>query len=92
MQYGDVHMGNEGPIVVKNLIIQYCQTGHYATTQYLDIYVKSSHQNGYFFTNGKFGVTHYYGMDGKEIILNQGKTWVCIVNADDKDEIGIYGE
>lgn len=103
MQYGDVHRGDEGPIAVKNVIIQYCQTGHYATTQYLNINVHSLNENGYFFTgglgipiswekDGEFGVTHYYGMDGKEIVLNQGKTWVCIVNSMDKDEIGIYGE
>lgn len=103
MQYGDVHYGNEGPITVKNLIIQFCQTGRYATTQYLNINVHTSGENGYFFTNGmgipitwekdgEFGVTHYYGPDGKEIILNQGKTWVCIVNALDKDKVIINGE
>lgn len=102
-QYGDIHRGNEGPITTKNLIIQYCQTGRYATTEYLNINVHTSGENGYFFTNGKgipitwdkdgeFGVTHYYGPDGKEIILNQGKTWVCIVNALDKSKIEIYGE
>ncbi|MDO5348432.1 MAG: DUF3048 domain-containing protein [Lachnospiraceae bacterium] len=102
-QYGDIHQGNEGPITAKNLIIQYCQTGRYATTEYLNINVHTSGENGYFFTNGKgipitwekdgeFGVTHYYGPDGKEIILNQGQTWVCIVNALDKSKIEIYGE
>ncbi len=102
-QYNDVHKGDEGPIAVKNLIIQYCQTGHYASTAYLNINVHTSGENGYFFTNGKgipilwekdgeFGVTHYYGPDGEEIVLNQGKTWVCIVSAVDKDKLEIYGE
>lgn len=102
-QYRDVHSGDEGPITVKNVLFQYCVTGHYANTEYLNIYVHSCNETGYFFTNGKgipvtwdkdgeFGVTHYYGPDGKEIILNQGKTWVCIVNAADKDKIEIYGE
>lgn len=102
-QYRDVHSGDEGPITVKNVLIQYCVTGRYATTEYLNIYIHSSNETGYFFTNGKaipitwdkdgeFGVTHYYGPDGKEIILNQGKTWVCIVNVADKDKIEIYGE
>ena len=102
-QYRDVHKGDEGPITVKNVLIQYCQTGRYATTQYLNINVHTSGENGYYFTNGKgipitwekdgeFGVTHYYGPDGKEIILNQGKTWVCIVNALDENKTEIYGE
>ncbi|MDO5416749.1 MAG: DUF3048 domain-containing protein [Lachnospiraceae bacterium] len=102
-QYGDLHRGSEGPIAVKNLIIQYCQTGHYATTEYLNINVHTSGENGYYFTNGQgipitwdkdgeFGVTHYYGPDGKEIILNQGRTWVCIVNALDENKLEIYGE
>ena len=103
LQYGDPHLGDEGPIAVKNLIIQYCQTGHYATTAYLNINVHTSGENGYYFTggmgipitwekDGEFGLTHYYGPDGKEIVLNQGKTWVCIVNALDEDKTVIYGE
>ncbi len=102
-QYRDVHRGSDGPITVKNVLIQYCQTGRYAMTQYLNINVHTSGENGYFFTNGKgipitwekdgeFGVTHYYGAYGKEIILNQGKTWVCIVNALDENKTEIYGE
>lgn len=102
-QYGDIHEGNEGPITVKNLIIQYCQMGYYATTEYRNINVHTSGENGYYFTNGygipitwekdgEFGVTHYYGPDGKEIILNQGKTWICIVNALDEDKLEIYEE
>ena len=103
LQYGDPHLGDEGPIAVKNLIIQYCQTGHYATTAYLNINVHTSGENGYYFTggmgipitwekDGEFGLTHYYGPDGKVIVLNQGKTWVCIVNALDEDKTVIYGE
>ena len=102
-QYGDIHEGNEGPITVKNLIIQYCQMGYYATTEYRNINVHTSGENGYYFTNGygipitwekdgEFGVTHYYGPDGKEIILNQGKTWICIVDALDEDKLEIYEE
>ncbi|MFR4579290.1 MAG: DUF3048 C-terminal domain-containing protein [Clostridium fessum] len=46
---------------------------------------------GYYFTNGHghsdslgkdgaYGVTKYYDMDGQEIKLNPGKTWVCILS------------
>jgi hypothetical protein len=31
------------------------------------------------YASENFGVTHYYDSDGNEITLNQGKTWVCIV-------------
>lgn len=50
-------------------------------------------REGYYFTNGKyekitwkkdgeFGVTRYYDLDGNEITLNKGKTWICIIGAD----------
>lgn len=101
-QYGDVHYGSEGPIAVKNLIIQYCSAGHYATTEYLNIDVHTS-QYGYYMTNGRaiplswkkdgqFGVTHYYNVDNEEITLNQGKTWVCIVPTGDFGKTEIYGK
>ena len=52
---------------------------------------------GYYITDGKaipiiwekdgeFGVTHYYDQDHKEIVLNQGKTWVCIIPTKDFDK------
>ncbi len=98
-QYGDVHQGSEGPIAVKNVIFQYCQSGFYASTQYLNINVHTG-EYGYYLTDGKaipvswekdgeFGVTHYYDLDHDEIVLNQGKTWVCIIPTKnfDKSEI-----
>lgn len=101
-QYGGKHLGDEGQIAVKNIIFQYCEYGHYATTEYLNINVHSS-EKGYYFTNGKcvsvtwkkdgeFGVTHYYDEDGQEIKLNPGKTWVCIIPTDRYDKAEFYGE
>ncbi len=101
-QHESVHNGSEGPIAVKNIIIQYCSTGHYATTEYLNIDVHTS-QYGYYITNGQaiplswekdgqFGVTHYYNVDNEEITLNQGKTWVCIIPTSDFDKTEIYGK
>lgn len=109
-QYGGVHQGDEGPIAVKNILFQYCPTGHYATTAYLDITVHNStkptetqYDYGYYFTNGRgipiswekdgdFGVTHYYDMEHKEITLNQGKTWICIIPTSDFDKTKIHGK
>lgn len=95
-QYGDVHRGSEGPVAVKNVIFQYCQSGFYASTQYLNINVHTG-EYGYYITDGKaipitwekdgeFGVTHYYDHDHNEIVLNQGKTWVCIIPTKDFDK------
>jgi len=91
-QYGAEHKGDEGQIAVKNILIQYCAAGYYATTDYRNINVHESVW-GYYITGGKgktvtwskdgeFGVTRYYDENNHEIILNQGKTWVCIMTGD----------
>lgn len=101
-QYGAPHKGDEGQIRVKNIIFQYCPTGHYATTPYLDINVHAN-EYGYYITNGKaipvswkkegeFGVTHYYDSNNNEITLNQGKTWVCIIPTSDFQKTEIHGK
>ena len=91
---------DEGPLTVKNVIIQYCQAGYYADTLYRNINVNTS-EWGYFATGGKAvpitwkkedGVTRYYGPDGQEIRLNPGKTWVCILSTADVDRTEFYGE
>ena len=79
---------------VDNIILQYCYFDHYLweeeETLYWDITLTGSGK-GKFITNGKsiditwkkdseFGITKYYDSKGKEITLNQGKTWVCIIN------------
>ena len=101
-QYGAVHNGSEGPLAVKNVIIQYCQQGYYATTPYLDINVHTK-EWGYYATNGKAmpiywvkdgenGVTHYYDFADNEIMLNPGKTWVCIVSTRDGSRTELHGK
>lgn len=101
-QYGAEHMGDEGQIAVKNILIQWCQWGHYASTPYLNINVHTG-SGGYYITNGKaipitwekdgeYGVTRYYDADHKEITLNPGKTWVCVVAMDNPaQEVHIEG-
>lgn len=100
-QYGGVHQGDEGPVAVKNVIFQYCQTGRYATTEYLDINVHTT-ECGYFMTGGKaipidwekdgeFGPTHYYDGEHNEVVFNQGKTWVCIIPTRDFAKSEIMG-
>lgn len=101
-QYGAAHKGSEGQIAVKNIIIQYAEWGHYATTEYLNINLHTGRE-GFFITNGKaipvtwkkdgeFGVTHYYDEDGKEITLNKGKTWICVIGTDKYNRTEFYGK
>lgn len=101
-QYGAAHKGNEGQIAVKNIIIQYAEWGYYATTDYLNINVHTGRE-GYYITNGKaipvtwkkdgeFGVTRYYDQEGNEIILNKGKTWICVNGTDKVHRTEFYGK
>ena len=71
----------------------------YEGTQYLNITVSGSGE-GKFFTQGKMiditwkkgndGITHYYDADGNEIVLNQGKTWVCVIQNQYADDSEFY--
>ena len=101
-QYGAPHKGDEGQIKVKNIILQYCPSAHYATTEYLNINVQDDSYGCYvtegrsipikWSKDGEFGPTHYYDMENNEIILNQGKTWVCIISAQDSPNVKLYGK
>ena len=101
-QYGGKHNGDGGQIAVNNVIFQYVEWGHYASTDYLNINVHKGGA-GYVFTGGKcvpvswkkdgdFGPTRYYDSEGKEVMLNKGKTWICIVGADRYSKAEIYGK
>lgn len=101
-QYGAPHKGSEGQIAVKNLIIQYCAAGYYASTDYRNINVHGESW-GYYVTDGKaidvtwkkdgeFGVTHYYNELGQEIFLNPGKTWICIATTNDMGVASFEGK
>ncbi len=89
-QYGAEHVTDEGQLVTDNIIIQYCYAGYYQSTDYRNIDVTNpSNLVGYYITKGKAipvqwkknenGQTKYYDANGAEIVLNQGKTWICIM-------------
>lgn len=77
----------------KNILIQY--TKHEELGEgYLALQCHDTTRDGWFFTNGKgihvtwkktsdYGATRYYDDDGNEIILNTGKTMICIVEDGD---------
>lgn len=93
-------------VAVDNVIVQYCSFSKYSwddqLTQYWNINCTSGGK-GKFITNGKaiditwkkdseFGVTRYYDSKGKEITLNQGKTWICIVKDTEKESVEVLSD
>lgn len=101
-QYGGPHRGDEGQLTAKNILFQYCHWHFYAPSEYLNIDTQTGCM-GFYFTNGRgipvtwekeseYGVTHYYDINGQEIVLNPGTTWVCILQADQMDKAEFYGE
>ncbi|MDD6193717.1 MAG: DUF3048 domain-containing protein [Lachnospiraceae bacterium] len=89
-QFGEEHIDvvDGKQVEVSNIIFQNVSSSEYEGTQYLNLGIDGSGE-GKFFTNGKMidvtwkkesdGITHYYDLKGKEITLNPGKTWVCII-------------
>ena len=100
-QFGDAQIDavDNQQVEVSNIIFQNVDNSIYEQTQYLNIDVFGSGE-GKFFTNGKMidifwekaedGITHYYTTDGEEIVLNQGKTWVCIIQNAYADDSAFY--
>lgn len=90
-QFGDKQIDKvDGEqVAVTNIILQNVDSSIYEGTQYLNIPLVGS-GTGKYITNGKIiditwkkdsdsGVTHYYDNDGNEIVLNQGQTWVSLI-------------
>lgn len=76
-------------ISVKNILLQNSSWKKYDENGYLNIDVNTS-GTGTYITNGKaidvtwskkdpWGPTYYYDANGGQILMNQGKTWVCII-------------
>ncbi len=89
-QFGGPQIDNtdQSQVEVKNIIFQDIDSSKYDSTEYLNIPTNGK-GTGKYFTNGKMiditwsrasdnDVTKYYDMQGNEIILNQGKTWICL--------------
>lgn len=90
---------NQEQLNVKNIIIQYANIRHIAgdTEGRREIELISSGK-GLYITNGKavpitwnkeaYNIpTQYYNMEGKQLEMNPGKTWVCIFPQDKEIEI-----
>lgn len=103
-QYGGRHIeGTDGrQLTVKNIIIQDAPVRTLDSNGYLEI-ATTGEGSGWYITDGKaasitwkradnFSPMHYYYSDGTEITLNQGKTWVCVVDNSHLDRIQINGD
>ena len=104
-QYGEEQIDalNNEQLTVKNILIQVCDWSvANSDTGYLDVETVGS-GTGYYITNGKAipvtwskesqtAATKYFSADGSEITMNQGKTWVCIVQDTYEDNITFYAD
>lgn len=81
-------------LAFKNLLIQFTYYEVRDAKGYLAFQCNDTSRDGWYFTNGKgihvnwkktadYGATRYYDDDGNEIVLNTGKTMVCIVEDGD---------
>lgn len=98
-QYGDAQIDQltGDQLTYTNLVFQVSEWENYDDNGYLNINTVSG-GDAYVFTNGTYekgtwkkesedAPARYYDGDGNEITLNQGKTWVCIIQDTDKDNI-----
>ena len=98
-QCGKEHVDqlDDKQLTCDNIILQYSSCPAYDANGYLNIDAISGGE-GRFITKGKaidirwekdspWGITHYYDKNEQEICLNQGTTWVEIVQNDRIDSI-----
>lgn len=103
-EYGNAHVdaGNDNKVLTfKNVIIQNCTFHQYDENGYM-IYncIDASNRDGYYVTNGKAvpitwaktgdtEPTRYFDMDGNEISINTGKTYITLVPDDGWKDLSI---
>lgn len=76
-------------LAVDNVIIQYCKIKPYDDHGYLNVntnyggeailFTQGTYQKATWEKSTDWGPARYYDADGNEIAINQGQTWVCIV-------------
>lgn len=102
-QYKAAHVdgANNEQLAFKNVIFQVCDYKVEPDGKYLDVKTASYGGTGKYITNGKEmditwvkevedGVGKYYDSDGNELLLNPGKTCICIILNDATDKMGVY--
>lgn len=101
--YGNPHIDEltGEQVAVTNVIFQYCDGVvldeddylHFASQAYNNdciVFTNGKMIKGYWNTAGDLGTpARYYDMDNNQIVLNNGKTFICIVWNDYADEVVI---
>ncbi|MBQ0028320.1 MAG: DUF3048 domain-containing protein [Lachnospiraceae bacterium] len=102
-QYGDAHIDGETGNQLKydNVVFQYCDGFVRDSKDYLAFGLLGDRVNKcQVFTDGKmvegtwsrteiYQPTKYYDGDGNEVVVNPGKTWICIIWNDYADDVVI---
>lgn len=102
-EYGEPHLdaGNDNaPLCFKNVVLQKADMYEYDENGYMYYDIIEKRNEGYYCVNGKMipiqwvkvsatSPTKYYDMDGNEIALNVGKTYIGIVPSDTWNEVVI---
>lgn len=101
-QFSDAQIdgATQKQLSVKNILLQYTPWYNEDENGYLNFQTVSS-GSGVYITDGKAidvtwsksgenEATHYYDASGEEITLNQGKTWVCVVQDSRADKVAVY--
>lgn len=89
-------------LAVKNIILQYSAWENYDENGYLKIHADSGGpckyitngkvMDGTWLRDGQWGPEKYFDASGNEIVLNTGKTWVCVVLDTYADRVQITEE
>lgn len=101
--YGNPHVDEltGEQVAVTNVIFQYCDGAVLDENDYLHFASQSFNNECIVFTNGKMiegywntaeelgSPARYYDKENKEIVLNNGKTFICIVWKDYEDDVVI---
>lgn len=102
-QYGGPHIDGEtgNQLTYDNVVFQYCDGFVRDSKDYLAFGLLGENVNKcQVFTNGKmvegtwsrteiYQPTKYYDADGNEIVVNPGKTWVCVIWNDYANDVVI---
>lgn len=102
-EYDQIHADAEDGQVAtfKNVLIQDCTFEVFDENGYMNYNVVDSGRAGYYLTNGyavpitwtkssETDLTRYYDMDGNEIKINTGKTYITLVPDDTWADLAIY--
>lgn len=89
-QFGVLHTdpNNDQPLTFKNIIVQYAKHAP-KSNEYITIELDDTEGDGYYITNGVAipivwkrneapNECHYYDLEGNELLINVGKTYIAV--------------